>query len=383
MTDTDYSPDTFRAKLVYFIWKSIPRLFLLGMMVMIALMVLDIKEQKQGIEARNASAVSEERPAVNVVLMELAASGIKDSINLPGSIEPWTRLSLAARVSGTVETVLVAEGDEVSRGTVLARIDPADYRIALDRAKAAYTQARASFDREKAIYDKGVIPTSQMEIRETSMITAKADMEAAELQLSRCTITAPMEGVIQRLDVKEGLLLSVGDPVAEILKIDRVKAVIGIPESDITPVRKLTSVDITVQALDNRTLTGTTYFIAPAPDTAARLYRMELALDNPDRSLLPGMFLRAQMVKTRVPDAIAVPFYSVISRNDEHYVFVENQGLAEKRPVSLGIMEQWRVQVTRGLAPGDRLVVEGHRDIEDGQAINAVKIIGAREGERS
>lgn len=378
MVMNEAGPVTLRAKLVYLLWQSIPRVLLLAMIVVIALLVVSVQEQKQAIEAKNASAVSQERPPVNVVLMELKPATIRDSINLPGSIEPWTRLTLAARVSGAVEEVLVEEGDEVARDTILARIDPADYTIALDRARAAYRQARASYEREKAIYDKGVIPTSQMEVRETDMITAKADLDAAELQLSRCTIKAPMGGVIQRLDVKKGLLLSVGDPVAEILKIDRVKAVIGIPESDITAVRNLRTVAVTVKALETGPLTGTVHFISPAPETAARLYRMELALENPDRSLLPGMFVRAGVVKQTIHNAVAIPLYSVISRNSEHYVFVEENGVARKRAVVLGIMEDWMVQATSGLSPGDKLVVEGHRDIENNQAINPVSIVTAR-----
>ena len=82
------------------------------------------------------------------------------------------------------------------------------------------------------------------------------------------------------------------------------------------------------------------------------------------------------MIKKTVPDAIVIPFYSVISRNNEQYVFVEKDGIVEKRNVKLGIMEGWQVQVTEGLAAGDRLLVEGHRDVEDKQKVKVVKAAG-------
>ena len=85
------------------------------------------------------------------------------------------------------------------------------------------------------------------------------------------------------------------------------------------------------------------------------------------------MFVRADVVKKRIENTLTVPFYSVISRNDEQYVFVEEEGVARKRKVKLGIMEKWMVQITDGLNPGDRILVEGHRDVEDSQKINVIK----------
>ena len=90
---------------------------------------------------------------------------------------------------------------------------------------------------------------------------------------------------------------------------------------------------------------------------------------------MPGMFVRADIVKKVVKDAIVIPLYSVISRNDEQFVFVAEQGTVSKRPVHLGIMEQWQVEVVNGLAPGEQVVIEGHRELEDGQTIKAVRVV--------
>ena len=260
-----------------------------------------------------------------------------------------------------------------SKGDILARIDAEDYRIAVERAQAAYNLAKAEYERDKAIFAKGVIPVAELETNKTGMETAKADLDNAELQLSRCTITAPMNGIVSKIDAKVGLQLAVGDPLAEILEIDRLKAVVGIPESDVPAVRGLDSVDIKLQALGDRTITGKVHFLSSSPETVARLFRLELAIDNPNGEILPGMFFRADVVKKTVPDAVVIPFYSVISRNNEQYVFIEKNGVVEKKSVKLGIMEKWLVQVTEGLKAGDSLLVEGHRDVEDKQKVKVVK----------
>jgi membrane fusion protein (multidrug efflux system) len=373
-------PDTARGKFVFFIWSNMPRFVLLGLICLIIFLFIGpIKEQKAFLAESNASAVRQEKPPVNAITFTLSPTTITDRINLPGSVEPWTRLKLMAKLNGTITEMMVTEGDRVKKGDILARIEDDDYRIAVERAQAAYKLAQADYERDKSIYDKGVIPTATLEANRTKMQTARADFDNAKLQLSRTTITSPMNGIIRSLDAKVGLQLSVGDPIAEILEIDRMKTVIGIPESDVTAVRKLDRVDITVQALDNRVISGRKHFLSPSPGTTARLYNLELEIDNSDGEVLAGMFVRADVVKQRLENSLSVPFYSVISRNDEQYVFVEEEGVARKRPVKLGIMEKWMVQVTEGLEPGDRILIEGHRDVEDQQEIQVIKAITSPE----
>lgn len=364
-----------RARVVHFIWRNLPRFVLVGMIIFIIILLKAILAESEVNRVEKENALAQKKPLINTVSLTIKPSIMLDKINLPGEIEPWTRLNLMAKVGGSITEVLVQEGDVVEEGAILAKIEDNDYKIALDRAQAAYTLAKANFKRDKRVHAKGAIPTAELEAKETSMQTAKADLENAKLLLSRCIITAPMTGVVNRLDAEVGLFMSVGDPVGELLKIDQVKAVIGIPESDISSVRKLDTVDITIKALGDRVVTGKKFFISSAPDSLARSYRMELALDNENGDILPGMFIRAKVVKQRVEDGVAVPFYSVITRNNEQYVFIEKDGVVQKQPVKLGIMENWLVQITSGVKPGDNVIIEGQRDIESGQKVKVVKTI--------
>ena len=366
------NPKTRKAKILLIFWRYLPRLVLLGVILIIISLMNTISSEKVRLAKEKAASQAQGRKPVNTVLLEIKPTAIEDSLNLPGIIEPWTRLELLARINGSIVEVLVKEGDLVEQGDVLARIESDDYRIALDSARAAYNLARADFERSKLMLASKTVPKAGLEESESTMLIAKAAMEDAKLKLSRCTITAPISGVIRRLDAKVGLLLSVGDPVCEILQNDRVKAVVGIPESDVDAVSRLEEVEITIQALENRQVTGKKYFLAPSPETSARLYRIELELDNKSGDILPGMFLRAKVVKQVVEDGLAVPLYSVITRNNEQFVFVAENDVVRKQPVKLGIIEKWLVQVTEGLQSGDRVVIEGHREVEDGQEIKVI-----------
>jgi membrane fusion protein (multidrug efflux system) len=368
-------PRLLNAKLPRTVQAKLPLLFLVGLVAAIIGLSGTIKAEKVRMTEEKRQTIATERPPANVVLLKVAPSTMQDRINLPGVIEPWEKLTLLSKVHGTVTDILVQEGDKVTKGQVIARLDPADFRIALDSARAVYELAVADQQRLATLFKQDIIPRAQIEKIDAHVKTSKAALQNAKLMLSRCTITAPIAGVIRRLDAVEGLLLNVSDPVAEILQIDRVKAVVGIPESDVALVRNIENVTLTVQALDDKQITGRSHYLASSPENGARLYRLELAIDNRDHLILPGMFFRAQIVKKVYEDAVAVPIYTVIKRQNKQFVYVEKNGVAHQLPVELGIIEDYMVQVTSGLSPGSRVVVEGHRDIDQGNKLNIVRVL--------
>lgn len=334
-----------------------------------------IKDEKEQMVAEKLKMISAERLPVNVAVLELSPVTIEDRINLPGVIEPWQKLSVLAKIEGSVLDMKVVEGEKVVKGQLLARLDPADYRINLNSARADYDLSAANQKRMAQLYAQKIIPTAEMEEAEARLKTSKARLDKARLLLSRCEIRAPLSGIVQQLVAKEGLFLNAFDPVAEILQIDRVKAVVGIPESDVALVRDIKNVPLTIQALNEKVVNGSFHFLASSPESTARLYRLELEIDNADNRILPGMFFRAEIVKRIIENSISVPLFSVIQRNNEQFVYLEENGVARQAPVELGIMEDWQVQVRQGLSAGSRIVVEGHRNIDHGRKLNVVKII--------
>lgn len=375
MDQQQFSPQTKRGKTVYFIWQYLPRFILLFMVLIIIILMISIDKKKKAMIAEKLKGTNQKGVAVNVVVMPLVPTDISDRIRLTGFIEPWQKLTLSANVGGTISQVFVREGDEVEKDTILAQIETDDYKIALDRAKSAYHLATSDYNRDKALFDRGVISQARLEAKEATVDAAKADMANSALMLSRCSIRAPFPGIINTLHVKKGLFLSIGDPVGTLLQVDRVKAVIGIPESDVNEVSRLKQVSVTIKALNNRKETGQVHYLSAAPETAAALYRLELELNNPSRELLTGMFVIADVVKKVEKNSVAIPFYSIISRSNSQYVFIEEDGIAHKREVKTGIMEKWLVQITQGLQVGDRLIIEGHRDIEEGQEVKVFQVI--------
>jgi RND family efflux transporter MFP subunit len=176
-----------------------------------------------------------------------------------------------------------------------------------------------------------------------------------------------------------GQFLNAADPVARVLQLDKVKVEVGIPESDVDTVGRVSDFTVTIDALDGRTYAGTRHYLSRTADTMARTYRLEIAVDNGRGDIRPDMFCRVGIVKRAVRDGLAVPLYALVQKGDGRAVYRVIDGKARLTPVRLGFQDGWRVQVVDGVAAGDHVVVVGQRDINDGQAVNVVRTVDALE----
>ena len=361
------------------LWRKLPYLTVGVMLVIGILLGVSYLVKKNRLEAASNDD-SNKQELVNVDILTLVPTTIRDRINLPAMVEPWIKLDIMAEVKGKVVQKAVEEGTNVKKGDLIAILDNRDYLNAYNSAKAIYESAKASFDRYAELYKAQLATKSQIDTARANMENAKASMDTTELSVERCRITAPFSGILNRVYFEKDQYVNTGEVLAELLQIDKVKVNVGIPESDVEAVRTLSYFDISFDALDGKVVKGTKVYLSKTTESTARLYSLKLAVDNPDQDILPDMFARVEIVKREKTDSLVIPVYSVISRNDKNYVFVlQDEDKVALRPIEMGLQESWRVAVTSGLSPGERVVVVGHRNIEDGQTVNVIKKIDSLE----
>ena len=353
--------------------RFLPLLVLLVLILIAVGLGAKVKNEQSRLLEEKSNAVIQERPPVNVVEQELVPGIMRDRMNLPGMVEPWENLGILAEVRGLVEEVLVEEGSHVKQGDLIARLDTGDYENRRNSIKAAYNLALTNLKRLSGLHEQEIIAQSRYDSVKAEMESLEADLATAELQLKRCFIKSSIAGIVNELPAKKGLYLAVGDPVATVLDIERLKVIVGIPESDVDAVRRIDRFEITIEALGNKEITGTKYFLAIAPESLAQVYRLELEVENKLEEILPGMFARVEIIKQEFPDALAIPLYAVISRDNKHYVYVEENNVAKLQEVKLGILDGWQIQITEGLKPGGKVIVVGQRSVDEGQGLNVVK----------
>ncbi len=349
-------------------------LFVLLVLILLALgLGSRVKNEKSRLLEEKSNAVLQERPPVNVVVQEMAPALLRDRLNLPGMVEPWESLNILAEVRGMVEEVLVEEGDHVNQGDLIARLDTSDYENTINSTRAAYNLALTNLKRLSGLHEQEIIAQAEYDSIKAEVESLKANLTIAELQLKRCYIRSSISGIVNVLPAQNGLYLAVGDPVATVLDIDRVKVIVGIPETDVDAVRKLDRFEVIIEALRKKTISGSKNFLAVAPESQAQVYRLELEVGNKSGEILPGMFARVEIIKKEFPEALTIPLYAVISRDNKHFVFLEEGNVARLQEVRLGILDGWQIQITEGLAPGQRVIVVGQRSVDADQKLNVVK----------
>jgi membrane fusion protein (multidrug efflux system) len=353
--------------------RFLPLLVLLLLIVVAVGLGSRVKNEKNRLVEEKRNAVIQERPPLNVVVQEMVPGLLRDRLNLPGMVEPWESLNILAEVRGMVEEVLVQEGDYVNQGDVIIRLDTSDYENRRNSIKASYNLALTNLKRLSGLREEEIIAQSEFDSIKAELEALEADLAIAELQLKRCYVKASISGIVNELPAKIGLYLAVGDPIATVLDIDSVKVNVGIPEADVDAVRKIDRFEVVIEALQNKKIIGAKYFLAFAPESQAQVYRLELKVENKSGDILPGMFARVEIIKQEFPEALAIPLYAVISRNNKHFVFLEEENAARLQEVKLGVLDGWQIQITGGLAPGQRVIVVGQRSVDAEQKLNVVK----------
>jgi RND family efflux transporter MFP subunit len=357
----------------------VPALLVVFLLVVIGILFARIHIKAEIIKEQNQAGMKKERPLPNVVTLELKPTMLRDVIDLPGITRPWVALNLTAEVAGTVTAKKVKEGTAVQQGDILATIDYRDYKNAHQSAKAAYELAVSDLDRLQKLYQRKVTPQSQLDAAVAQVASTKAAYRNATTALERCVIRAPFSGMVNQVFVEQGQYLAVGDPVTEMLKLDRLKVRVGIPESDVDAVRRVDVFKVRIDAVGGRTFEARKYFLSKTADSMARLYNLDLELDNSDETILPDMFARVEIVKQEIPEGLSIPLYSVINRNDDHIVFTVDGDQARAKSVVLGLLDGWQVQVSEGLMPGEQVIVVGHRSVNDGERVNIVRKVSSPE----
>ncbi len=339
----------------------------------ISLLGMVIKSKGESLKQKEKNSKKIQKPLTNVITMEIIPCPVQEVINLPGQAIPWKSLIIVTEVRGKVITKKITEGSPVKTGDVLAIIDKRDYENSYNAAKASYKTLLTTEKRLIALKKKKFITQSQVDDVTATLKQAKARMDNAMLNLLRCTIKAPMDGIIDKVFIEQGSFLDPGKPVAKILQINKIKIEVGIPESDIDIVRNIDEFDIEIDALNSRHFLGKRYYLHKTTDDFARLYNLEISVDNFEKKILPGMFARVKITKHYIKDGLAVPMYALVNKNGNDGVYVVKNGIAFFKKVEKGFLDQWRIQIKKGLNPHDKVVVMGQRLISNKEKVKITK----------
>jgi len=328
----------------------------------------------------NTSAAADarpERPPINVSVEKLAPEALTETLELSGELRPWVEVDVASELGGRISEVGFREGERVPAGRVLARVGTDLLEAALREATARRTGAEAAYVKTDKLFERQAVPRQELVAATAQFEQAKALEEQARLRVERSVVRAPIAGVaISRL-VEPGEILSPGALITTLHRTDRIKAVAGIPESDVGAFSEQGRAALEVDAWPGERFSGRIHLISPAADEKTRTFAVEVAIDNADGRLRPGMIGRVSLLRRELQDVVVVS-RDVLQERDSGTVAVVLDGdVARVREVTLGASQGTRVVVTEGLAAGEWLIVSGQRGLVDGQKVAVVERSGS------
>jgi membrane fusion protein (multidrug efflux system) len=323
-------------------------------------------------------------PPPEVAVVTVAAQSAPLVTELPGRVEASRTAQVRARVNGIVQKRLFTEGSEVKAGQLLFQIDPAPYQAAVDSAKATLAKAQANLvqarelaTRYKPLADARAISSQDYVNAQAAQAQAEADVAAAQaalrtaqLNLGYANVTAPISGRIGKALVTEGALVSATEAtqLALIQQIDPVYINSTQAVAEIARLRKATSaapkdlsaVRIVLDDGSELPQRGRLMFadLSVDPTSAQMTLRTEVA--NPQRTLLPGMYVRTRLVQGQIAGAMRVPQQAVTRASQGDTVLVIGEGNKPvQRTVKIGGAHGPDWIVLDGLKPGEQVIVEG------------------------
>ena len=364
-----------------------------------------------------------EKPArpvrVEAVRNEATASGLRYS----ATIQPYEQISRAFKVGGYVREVLqrpgpdgrlrdLQQGDEVTTGTVLARISEADYTEKVNQAKAQLAEAEASLARARAdaqraqqLYAAKCLTRPDYDAAKAGLASAvarveggRAQLEAADIAFRDGTLVAPTDAVVLSRSIEVGTLASAGTVAFVLADLTRVKAVFGVPDSLIPRVKTGAALSVTTDAFANVEFPGRITAVSPSADAQSRVFSVEVTIPKPlpaHIELVPVRQLKAGMVATvevaapagpEIPAGQPTVSLGAIVKSARtgggYAVFVaegpDERTVARARDVSLGGISGNRVAVATGVRAGEKVIVSGASLLADG---DPVRLIPGSEGE--
>ncbi|QGW77395.1 efflux RND transporter periplasmic adaptor subunit [Pseudomonas alkylphenolica] len=353
------------------------------------------------LSACNDSALEEQQTPPSTVSIEtVKIQPLAISTELNGRILAPRTAEVRARVAGVVLKRVYREGSDVKQGDVLFRIDPApfqaDYdsaRATLAKAEATRYQARLQDQRYRELITINAVSRQDHDNARAALMQAdaavaeaKAALERAKLNLGYATVTAPISGRIGRALVTEGALVGQNEstPLATIQQLDPIHADVTQSTRELTALRRaLRAGELQQVGQDQAGATliqddGTPYplpgkllfsDISVDPSTGQITLRSEFP--NPDLDLLPGSFIRVRLEQAIKQQGISVPQRAILrdSAGNPRVLLVDAQQRISERPVVLGGVQHDRWIVSAGLAPGDRVVIEGLQHVNPGDQV--------------
>lgn len=304
-----------------------------------------------------------------VVTQRIELQPMVDKIEALGTATANESVEIRPRIASLVEEIAFADGQKVSKGGLLIQLEDDETAAGLTLAQASLSESRSLYNRSKSLADTKAISASTLEQLLAQVKVDEAQVEAAKARLDNTTIRAPFAGRIGLRRVSPGSFVNTTTVITTLDDVSQIKLDFSVPETFLTVLSVGMNIAAHSPVYPGRVFAGSVASIDTRLDPVTRAVQVRAIIPNPDEELKPGMFLAVDLQRDRGKVLLA-PEQAIVPEGEMQYVFVVNNGVAEKRAVELGRRIPGFVAIESGLSAGEAVITEGTNKVRDGSKVS-------------
>ncbi|HOX81459.1 MAG TPA: efflux RND transporter periplasmic adaptor subunit [Chryseolinea sp.] len=308
-----------------------------------------------------------------VEAMIVKEEALDNKLVVTGSVLANESLELKSEVSGKITNLYFKEGKHVRKGELLLQINDEEIRAQLQKEKFNQKLNQDIESRQSKLLAKDAISQEEYDNALNRLNTNTADLKLLEAQLDKTQVIAPFDGVIGLRYISDGAYITPSTTIATLYNISPAKIEFAVPSRYSAQVRPGQKILFTIES-DTKNFTGEVYAIEPRIDPTTRTLKIRALAENSKGLLLPGQFVKVELILSSVSNALLVPTEAVIPDLNNHKVFVLEGGKAKEVKVETGMRTETKLEIISGLNPGDSLITTGILQLRAGMAVQVLKI---------
>ena len=339
---------------------SVKLTFMAGMpcpLLLISIGLLSVSSCKENADAAVGGQKGKQAEATLVDVLVATPHVLNNQVEANGSVVANEYVELHPEVSGRLIYLNVPEGGQVTKGTVIARINDADLQATLEKSKVQLELYKKTEERERKLLDINGINQADYDLAVNNINSTRADIDYTQAQLDKTIIRAPFDGVVGLRQVSPGAYVTPVNIIATVQQLDRIKVDFTLPEQYSNVIHKGSMVDIQLDARTNARRKAMIIAMEPQINLSSRNLKVRALLGEGLAN--PGTFVKVFIDAGADKKAILVPTNCIIPEDRNNQVILVKGGKAKVVEVGTGIREAGNVEITSGLSPGDTVIVTG------------------------
>ena len=316
---------------------------------------------------------------VSVQIVE--AGLIEEYVSSTGTIKPIAEAEILTEASGffsfaSASNFRIQEGIRVKANQVIAKLENRELvnNARVELKLITMETAEREYEKQKSLYEKGGVTLKEVQLADQNRVNSKYNYEASLIMMDKLNVKTPISGILVKLEkITEGDYVSAGRVVGKIMDYDNVYVELNVSNTDISRIKIGHKAKVINYAISEEIFIGEVTEISRTIDAESRTHKVTIFIDNPKRRLIPGMFVKVDIVIESKENAVLVPRYVVLNRNNRDVVFVVEKQRAIMKEVELGLEDKENIEIISGLEKGERIVLRGYETLKDKTRVTVSK----------